>query len=263
MRRANTARVRSEPRSAQLPCTSELLASLARILITAGEHPEAMNREFTRICRLLKPLVGARGNLRSSRLNDAHVISHWYSDPAYLHENGTPRPLPLSGASRSLKRLIAQVLPHATPEAVVASLEDLGAVREEGGRYRPTGRYVSFADQREDTIFWLLTALQGVLQTIEHNAAAEPADRMVGRAAINPRFPVRALPLFHAGLRNHVGEFLKNVDGEMQRKEVLSAGEPTTELGVVVLAFENPQVTGRERAPKTQARKKARARGNR
>ena len=247
----------------QLSCTREMLTSLAQILATAGERPEAMSQEFSRICRGLEPPEGTNGNSRASRLNDAHVISHWYSDPQYLDGSGMPRALAFAGPTPSLNGLIAQVLPEANPEAILASLKDLGAVREERGLYRPTARYVSFAEQREDTIFWLLTALRGVLHAIEYNAAADPVDRILARAAINPRFPVRALPVFHAGLRNHAGEFLKHVDADMQLREVPGSDEGTTELGVVVLAFENPQVTGRKTGSKAGTPHKSRGRKGR
>jgi hypothetical protein len=49
---------------------------------------------------------------------------------------------------------------------------------------------------------------------------------------------------FHARLSKHSTAFLKAVDADMQRKEVRRSGEPTTQLGVVVFAFEDPLMTG-------------------
>jgi len=262
MRRASAERTSGRPRSLQLPHTREILGQLARILVTAGELPEALAGTFASICRRTKPPRALKALASASHLDHAHVISHWYSNPEYLDGEGKPRALAFDAGTPSLKALIARVLPHADPKSVLASLVKLGAVRGSSGRYRPAGYFVSFGQERREAIFWLVTALRGVLHTIDHNVGAPPEFRILARAAINPRYPSRGLPEFHERLRTYAGEFLKNVDGEMQRNEASTSLEPTTELGVVVFAFEDPLMTGQGKANRP-ARRRRRTRGKR
>ena len=267
MRRANAAHKSPQPRSADPAYTREIFTSLVRILLMSGETRETLIREFAQVCRTTTAPPLSPAQALSPELDYAHVISHWYSRPEYVDTNGLPRPLPLTGRGPSLTRLIDHVLPHARPAVVLESLEKLGAVREESGWYRPTGQYVSFGQQHEDAMRWLLTVLRGVLHAIEHNASSEPADRIPGRAAINPRFPVSAVASFYARLREHIAEFLWNADLDMHLKEAKTPDEPTTQLGVVVLGFEDPLVTGRgeprPRSRKRRPRKPPARRGNR
>jgi hypothetical protein len=238
-------------RSTRFPQTPEVLTRLARILVAGGESPGTLEREFARICRRIRPNNRVRPRAAGSPLEYAHVLSHWYSNPEYLDSAGMPRPLSKSGRDPSLTSLIGKVLPQAKPSAVISSLRRLGAVRRVNHQYRPTGHYVYFGQQREDAAAWLLTVLAGVLSSVEHNAYSRARSRLLGRAAINPYFPVRALPGFHARLLKHSNAFLKAADADMQRKELLRHAAPTTQLGVAVFAFEDPLVTGEAARHKT------------
>jgi hypothetical protein len=246
------------PRATYFPQTREVLTRLVRTLVAGGEAPDALAREVSAICQSIRPKNKARRRGGRSPLEYAHVISHWYSNPQYLDGAGTPRALSLFGRAPSLVALIEEALPHAKPQAVASALEKLGAVRRESRRYRPTGRYVYFGRQRGDTVAWLLTVLAGVLSSVEHNAYSRSRFRLLGRAAINPYFPIRALPGFHARLSKHSITFLKAVDADMQRKELGRRAGPTTELGVAIFAFEDPLVTGQALRPDSSASKKGR-----
>jgi hypothetical protein len=158
---------------------------------------------------------------------------------------------------------VNRALPGENPAVVIEALQKLDAVREDAGIYRPTSYYVLFEERHEALMGWILTVLRGVLHSMEHNALAKPADRLPGRAAINPSFPVRALPGFHERLRDRLTVFLRNTDTDMHRKETRAGDEPTTRLGVAVLTFEDPLVTGTLRASRARARthpRRARAR---
>ena len=242
----------------------QILTRMARILIMSGESPQAIAREFAAICRRLNATPVQGSGAGRTMIDHAHVISSWHSRPEYLDKAGRPRGLHYAGAPPSLKGLISRVLPRAKPDEVLGTLRRLGAVREQDGIFRPAGRWVSFGQERADTLAWLLSVLGGVMQTIEHNAQCAPEDRLPDRTAMNPRFPIRALPVLHARVRRYAMQLLRDVDNDMQREEVVDASEPTTGVGVVVFAFEDPLVTGsprmdggpREAAPRARGRRK-------
>jgi hypothetical protein len=244
MKRANAAGKPLKVHSPERSYTQEILTRLVRILLMSGESKEALTREFAEICRRATLPKARPLESTSLELDHAHVISHWFSQPEYLDANGVPRALPLTGRRASVTALVNRALPGANPALVLEALQKLDAVREDAGTYRPTSYYVPFEEGHEAAMRWVLTVLRGVLQAMEHNAFARPEDRLPGRAAINPSFPVRALASFHDRLRDRVSVFLQNTDTDMHRKEARAGDEPTTRLGVAVLAFEDPPVTG-------------------
>jgi hypothetical protein len=152
--------------------------------------------------------------------------------------------LSVRGSGASLTTLIKRVFPRADPVAVVAHLVKLGAIRKEGSRYRPTGRYVSFAEDRQEGLDWLMTVLQAASSTVAHNITCLPKDRLFARSALNPNFPVSALGDFHSQLQTDGDQFLRDRDAAMHRQEVRGGDETATQLGLVVFAFEKPLITG-------------------
>jgi len=257
MRRAKAARLASRPGSRVARHTQEILGSLARILAMSGEAPNALAEEFGEICRAVRVPKPPRPLAPASDFDHGHAISHWYRDPDFLDASGLPRALPFSG-DRSITALVSRFLPRADPAAVLATLLKLGVVRQEGRRYRPVGRFISFGREREETIFFLFNVLRGILRTIEHNASCELKDRLPDRSAFNPRFPVRDLPAFYVRLRRYSTEFLRHADSAMYSKERRGRREPTTHLGVSVIAFEDPLVTGHTARRKGRASRAAR-----
>jgi len=123
----------------------------------------------------------------------------------------------------------------------------LRGLRRRGGRYLPTGRYLAYNAQRTLVLAHGLTTLLGMLRTVQGNGSRDPDRRLLERAAMNPRFPVRALPAFHRRLKARAWEFLWNVDGDMRRREASARSEPTTRLGVGIFAFEDPLIAGKDR----------------
>src|SRR5207248_9055801 len=77
-----------------------------------------------------------------------------------------------------------------------------------------------------------------------HMITRLPGDRLLARAAVNPKCPASALADIHAQLLKVGAVFLRDVDAMMHREEQRSSREPTTQLGVVLFAFEDPLTTG-------------------
>jgi hypothetical protein len=222
----------------------EILKNLANMLMMSGYNGEDLAKEFASICRRLSARRSTRSGKRSSKIDHMHVISHWYRDPDYLDSVGKPRKLVFAGAQPSLTRLIARVLPDTLPRGVLDSLLQLGAVRQTGRRYEPTGTHVNFDGDRAHWAYWNMKALHSVLQNMVHNLSNAEGRRYLAMAAINPRFPVSELPAFHARISRRALRLLNDIDASMQRLEVSGRRDRTTEAGVFVFSFENPTRSG-------------------
>lgn len=236
------------------------LEPLARILNVSGCHPRDLQREFVRICRDLPIPKRAWEPMRPGHLADlSHVIARWHADEQYVDADGRPVPLPLGGPEPSLKGLVSRVIPSINPAQAIQWLTELKGIRRQGKQFVPTDKYLAF--NRLPVAAWAhgLAAVLGMLRTVEHNVAAAPQRRLLERMAVNPRFPVRALPQFHRELKRQAGEIVWRFDSDMRRKEERLEGEPVTRLCIGLYAFEDPLVTGSGR----KARKGARLPGKR
>lgn len=241
----------------------EFLERIARILVHSGHSPRNLQREFAQVCGLLKE---PRERWDAARLNYVsdlpHVIAQWHADTQYLDSHGAPLALPFDARGPSLTSLIRRVLPHANPSDVVASLRELKGIRRHGQLYRPTGQYLAFNQHRTSALAHGLTALLGMLRTVEHNVSSRRGATLLERAAVNPAFPVGELASFHRRLRSVASDFLWAVDGDMRRREGKRRGGRTTRLGVGVFAFEDPQFMGTARRLRVPRRKARRARAS-
>lgn len=215
----------------------ECLARLARILVHSGHSPDNLIRQLRDICRELKQPALRWDPARLGYFADLpHVITQWHADPLYLDSEGLPLALPLGGTGPSLYALIARVLPGTDPRAVTRTLIRVRGISRRGRLYTPTGRHLVY--QLATARLHALTALLGMLRTVEHNVSGARRVPILERTAINPDFPASALPAFHARLKTLASEFLWNVDGDMRRREGGTARGPRTRLGVGVFAFE-------------------------
>jgi hypothetical protein len=241
VRRRRAPRGSSELRPREVAYSQECLERLARILVHSGHSPAALAREFREICSTLKETKDSWDPLQLNYWADLpHVIAHWHADPQYVDSLGVPIPLPLQGKGPSLFALARRVLPSQEPAKVVKSLLRLHGVRRNGGRYVPTGRSISYS-RASGRVHGLL-ALLGMLRTVERNVSGSRSGAILERAAMNPNFPVAALPAFHRRLKPYAAEFLWGIDGDMRRREMAALGGPRTRLGVCVFAFEEPGI---------------------
>jgi hypothetical protein len=184
----------------------------------------------------------------------SHVIARWHADEQYVDGDGRPLPLPLEGPQPSLKGLISRVLPGIDPEQPLQWLIRLQGIRRRGKRFLPTDNYLPFNRSPAASLAHGLTGVLGMLSTVERNIPARPDSRLLERMAINPRFPVRALPQFHRKLKREAGEILRRFDADMGREEIRLKGEPVTRLCIGLYVFEDPPVL--ENGPAAIRRKK-------
>jgi hypothetical protein len=217
----------------------EFLEPIARILVRSGHSPRQLRRDFQRICLALKEPKRQWDPSELNYLADLpHVIAYWHGDPQYLDSRGEPLPLPLKGKGPSLLALIERALPEVNPTSAAQSLMRLKAVRRKKGRYLPTER--QFLLSQESGFVHGLTALLGMLRTVERNLSGLRRAAILQRCAFNPSFPVRALPEFHAHSKTVAAEFLWGMDVDMRRAQEADPHGPRTRLGVGVFVFEEP-----------------------
>jgi len=231
----------------------ESLERLARILVHSGHSPRELAREFQQICDGLEEPKREWDPAELNYLADLpHVIAHWHADPQYLDSRGAPLALPLKDNGPSLLALIERALPRADPATVAQSLLRLKAVQRRKGRYLPSERY--FLLSRESGFVHGLTALLGMLRTVERNLSGPKGAAILQRCAFNPSFPVRALPQFHAHVKRAAGDFLWGMDADMRRAQDADPRGPRTRLGVGVFVFEDPSRVPAGRALRSAAR---------
>lgn len=229
----------------------EFLEHIGRILVRSGYTPQQLRREFEDVCRNLEEPTHRWDPHRLGFVSDLpHVIARWHQDEDYLDSQGQPIPLPLKGGGRSLTALIERVLPSADPAPVLEILSDLGAVRRQGKCYLPMGRELFLNAQRPVALAHGLSALLGMLRTVEHNLSVAPNRRLFERTAINPRFPSRVLPRFHRELARRAAEVLWDVDVDMRREEARPRSGKRMRLGVGLYVFHDAPGSQGDR-PKT------------
>jgi hypothetical protein len=243
----------------------ETLTRLARVLVYSGHSPNVLVKLFRNICSQLKQPARRWDPTSLTYFVDLpQVVALWHSDPQYLDSLAVPLPLPFSGRGPSLSALIERVLPDEDPKAVAQTLSRVQAIRRRAGRYVPTERHVVY--RRNSARVHALSALLGMLRTVERNVAGPKKAAILERAATNPNFPVSALPAFHRRLKSRAAEFLWDSYGDMRRRETPDARGPRTRLGVGVFAFEDPILplrTMRKRRAPGKRRAPSRRRGAR
>ncbi|MHB8813512.1 MAG: DUF6502 family protein [Steroidobacteraceae bacterium] len=196
-------------------------------------------------------------------LRDAtHVLTVWFSEPAYLDSAGMPRPLTLRGPRPSLETLVAGINPGLDPGAVLTYLIKGRALRRRGARYVPRSRALSLRGMRGPNEFRNLRGLVAMLRTIEHNSRPRrQAPSWFEFSAENPRIPKRACRKFDKFVSIRAMRYLYDADSELRRLELTcKPGEPTVRLGTGVYRFEedvfDPQYRRRKRTRSIARRRK-------
>jgi hypothetical protein len=222
------------------PRVRQALQCLARVLARCGCAPRALEREFAKVCREI-PKSLWKATFSREPGAPAHVLTLWFSDPAYLDARGGPRPLPLRGRT-SIEALAHRVDPSLDARDVLRYLQRGRGLRRTGGRYVPRDRVLNFAERLEQ--LERLRGLFGLLSTLKHNSERVPqAARRFDVFAWNPHFPVSARPAFDKHVRRVGNRFLVQFDTQMHLRELARRpGEPTIPLGVGVYVFEDNPV---------------------
>ena len=227
----------------------EAIARFVRILARCGATSPDIVRAVRRAAVQIPASWAARAGRVTREMEHApHVLTLWFSEAAYQDPFGKPRPLPFDGPSRSVATLVRSVDRRFDPREVLTYLMRCGAVRREGRRYVPQGRYLDIRGAGGPDYFHTLRLLTNLLATLEHNLQVKPPARgWFVYVAENRQFPVRA----RAALDKYVARLGKDmvyrVDAYMHRREVTRRlGEPTLRVGVGMHLWEEDAQTARE-----------------
>lgn len=242
------------------PSAREAIQRFVRVLARSGCSPQAIEREVLKTCREIPASWSSPAERRRGG-DAAHVMTVWFSDPAFVDARGAPRALPVRGSELSIEGLVHRVDPKLDVRQVLRVLQSGGAVRRIGARYVPRKRVLIFpgADQMTMT----LGGLFGLLRTIELNRwGSSRAGRRLQLYSFNPRVPVSAVAGFEKRLRPSAERLLVQADADMHLRELAhKKGERTVRMGVGVYQFvEASPALKRSRASSRRRMRKARRR---
>ena len=238
----------------------EAVGRFVRVLARCGCTPADIAHEVVRACGQIPKSWAPRAMAALREMDDAsHVLTLWFSDPAYLDRRGAPLPLPIRGAGGSIEALAFRVDPKLDVREVLRYLSQRGALRRAGARYVPKDRVLSLRGAGGPDHFRKLRGLLGMLRTLEHNG--QPKRRVPGwyeAFAENPRFPVSGRAAFDKRLRVWADKLLYQLDADMHRREQgRKGGERTMRIGVGVYRFEEgPSALSNNGAGRPKRRKK-------
>lgn len=219
----------------------EAINLFVRLLAQCGCESDAVLEQVHRACSQIPPRLARRARAAPREISDAtHVLTVWFSDPAYLDERGSPRPLPLRGGGQSLEKLVSSIDRRLDAREVLAYLLKGRALRQLEARYVPRGRVLSLRGIRGPNEFRNLRGLLAMLQTLEHNSQPRRrAPSWFEFCAENPRIPKRACAKYDEFVSIRAMRFLYDADAELRRLELTcKPGEPTVRLGTGVYRFE-------------------------
>lgn len=229
--------------TASLGTTSlEAVDRFVRILARCGGAPGDIDVAVRAACRRIPKAWRVRARGAKREISDAaHVLTLWFTEPAFLDPLGEPRPLPLRGSSQSLAALVRSVDSRLDAREVLRYLLLTGAVRPAGARYVPRARSVLLRGARGPDYFRTLRVLANMLRTLEHNVRPQRVVRgWFEYFAENPRFPASARAAFDARVNRLGKEFLYRLDAYMRRREIRRRpGEPTVRLGLGMHLWED------------------------
>jgi Family of unknown function (DUF6502) len=252
-RRAEAVRTRTSTLDA---LAVEAVIRFVRVLARRGCTPQDIGQEVLNACREV-PKSWAQNAMAAVREMDAaaHVLTLWFSDPAYLDSRGNPLPLPLRGGGRSLEALVLRVDRRLDAQEVLRHLLRREVLRRVRSRYLPRDRLVSFRGSGAPYHSRSVRGLVSMLRTLEHNS--EPQRSTPGWfevIALNSRFPVKAREAFDKRVRHLGMHLLSQFDADMHRRErARKRGERTVPLGVGIYLFEEePLPPGRRRVKRAK-----------
>ena len=241
--RARPARRGRGRRPSSLSGTSlDAVGRFVRILARCGSTPQDIVRAVRIACGRIPARWAVRASEATREIGDAaHVLTVWFTEPAYLDAAGKPRPLPLEGASRSVAALVRSVDRRLDAREVLAYLLRSGAVRRYAKRYVPRARMLLLRGARGPDYFRTLRVLANMLGTLEHNVLPRRAVRGWFEYSVeNPRFPARAREELDQRVNRLGKEILSRLDAYMRRREVTrKPGEPTLRVGVGMQLWED------------------------
>jgi hypothetical protein len=252
-------RTKKPARGASLDARAvEAIGIFVRILGRCGCDPKDIAAAVEAACRTIPRAMveKARQALRESD-NASHVLTLWFSDPAYLDRRGKPLPLPLRGPGGSLETLAARADVHLGVRELLRYFARRNALRRIGNKYVPKDRILLLRNSGGPENFRHLRGVLGMLRTQEHNG--QPTRRAEGWYEVfaeNPRFPITARSAFDKSMRQWGNQMMVRADGEMHRYERgRKPRERTVRMGIGIYRFEEAGDRSAHAKPRKRSRK--------
>jgi hypothetical protein len=182
----------------------------------------------------------------------AEILDVWYREPAFLNENGDPRPLPLVGL-KSFSTLARRFLPGFNPRDIADILITERLIqRDSHGDVFPVRRAARFAAKSTLMMERVPALLHALFSTLRHNARStgRPPNMRCERGTLIDRLPVEAIPAFNDYVRKLAYTLLNQTDGwasQRQAPESLKSRRRLARVGVEVFAYVEAENARRRR----------------
>jgi hypothetical protein len=230
----------------------EAVNHFVSILARCGCTAEDIGREVLKACSKLPSSWARHARVAPSALDAAaHVLTLWFSDPAYVDARGRPQPLPLEGSAPSLQALSLRMDARHDAQEILQHLLRQNVLQRVGTRYQPRGRVLIFRGAGTPHHARNLQALVAMLSTLHHNSRRRGSSPgWFEEFAVNAHVPVRAVKAFDSQFRSRATRFLVQSDDvlhllERRRKK----GERTVRLGVGIYRFQETPLPARRGVP--------------
>jgi hypothetical protein len=231
------------------PRFEEAITHFVRVLARSGCKTTDIERIAHGACRKI-PKSWSRGpRVALSELKAVgHLLTLWWSDPAYVDSDGHPRALPLTG-SHSIKTLLHRVDPRLNVRRILQYPLRSGVLRRVGSRYLPRERMLVLKGADGLDHPFRLGGLFGLLRTLDENRDRVRGTRVRFQAyTISERFPVRAVAAFEKRVHRIGRRLAFQLDTDMHRITAeYRPGEPTLQMGIGFYQFVD-EVPARVRA---------------
>jgi len=185
----------------------------------------------------------------------AEILDAWYREPAFLNENGDPRPLPFVG-SKSFSALARRFLPgfNARDVADILITERL-IQRDSHGDVFPVRRSARFASKSSLMMDRVPALLHALFSTLRHNARStgRPPNMRCERGTLIDRLPVEAIPAFNDYVRKLAYTVLNQTDEWASRRQAppgIKSRRRLARVGVEVFAYVEAEHVRRRRRRK-------------
>jgi hypothetical protein len=175
-------------------------------------------------------------------LRIAGILDAWYREPAFLKENGDPRPLPLGGL-KSFSTLARRSLPGFSPRDIADFLiAERLLERDSQGCVFPLSRAVRFPSKSTLMMDRVPALLHALFSTLRHNARStgHPSNMRCERGTLIERLPVEAIPAFNDYVRKLAYTLLNQTDawaGQRQAPQGVKSRQRLAQVGVEVFAY--------------------------
>lgn len=172
---------------------------------------------------------------RRNRL--ARVLSGWYESPRYTDTDGKPLALAADGPPPSFASLVQEFSGDIYPGIILDELLEVGAVSVlEDGRIRSLSRRYTSGGTDPAALQHLGNVARDVFNTLEHNLATPPEQRLYDDSVVSMHLDRAALPLFRRLMRQRGAAFLEDIDGWVAEHEKPGAAG-TVRAGVTIQMF--------------------------